>query len=1763
MKKTKVCKDPMKEPYPPPTGRCIYKCNEGTVRNTSTGKCEKIPMSNPVISNSSKVPVVSNVLVVPTNVCKELPRTKINIEKFIKDIEKYKTAKDLIESYKVDDKDIMNVVGELNKLNKVSEENNKSQQGFIYERLWDICIKLGLTTELTDSTIYTTKHVIGNSCIIGSTSNVNIGNYFDKYIEEGLISGNSGGYSDISFENQNKKTLHKILYLVSVKYINVENKSIKDFDIQNLCTIIKEREEEYKDKNKDDKDMKNYEIKTLLFVKNKKLFIDEICEKVHKSSNILIKYISPNGNYENVYDLGDLEIYYDKLRHLLKSYDYWKDDKVKEFKKAYLNIGDIFKQPFIARFHQELFIEKINALMKKGEKELLIGAIPRSGKTYIMAGIILRHVQEHMKAGLSEFYNYVIITPAPNETLSQYIEAFDYNDFDRYNIKAFNIKEKGKYEKVNCHKVYLSSKQLLDNGLKTKDKIEKKIENYFKDDNLEKIDPQIIFLDEAHHGMGTDNAEEILKEILLKIDKTVNKNCSKIFVSATYNKTKDKYKIKDSNIIKWDLNDIKFIKKFYNNYEDSGSSGSKSEMTIKTFLEYFDNRFGKEIVNAVIKDRNKIQLQYIKNISKQYQHFPDPFLITSVWDKDFLDKQRDLIEGTNFGFDMDKLFTYRKDGVTFENEEQLIELFEYYLGYPLEKKIADIKCLKFEEYNNKKIDNSAEYPIIKSKLEDNIDHKFTEKELRDMDINKYTDIIIKIGSICYKSKWEWKEIDRNYKEIGFLKTRGILPRIRDVCTNGCRTLQHTSNKTSQLWFLPGGVVGRLEDYIIFSLLQLLQTKFTKFYDKHIFFICRTEQEIKNAPNVNEKEKKKILYNKFNNKNNIKFQTQGINIKDQINDINDKIIDGNGEYYKKEGLIILSGGRLILGVSLPKVDIVTLFTNSKSFDNIYQMMFRSMTEVYTKENCTKNSYCAKKKYGFMVDLNPQRVLSTLNYLQQNNNKKKLGPTENDYTTIADTMNIDRDIFINKYDDPFANDAEKKKAIQKFSEEFFQRLFKNSKYKDDLELNKFLDEIEYDDDDFETIAKAYIRIFSKFKGVVQQPKSSSKDNSVNAITDGAKGFKNKKKDDKDNDGDDKNGDDNRDDKKEDDKKEDDKKESSNISNPEEIKKKLKGLKKIIILLLSVIAPCFNDDECVILNNNTDDDDSKPIKYNKIIDLLNNIENEDDGIITKDLFIKIFKDRVGGDELLSNYSNTELFEFIKLIFNNIKEKQLKGGIIRMKKKGGNIINIDTFYQNKKREIYNIKNPEKLLDQINKTLPFTERAKKERGEVFTPIKLVKEMIDKLPEEVWKNKDFKWLDPSAGMGNFPVAIYMKLMESLKEEFIDEDKRRRHILEEMLYMVELDKGNVFMMNKIFCGKTYKLNIFEGSFIEGDYKDFDIYSSNTSNIKLKNNKTFIKKVNGFNNNFDIIVGNPPYQEDKASGDNKLYLDFTKNSVDILKDNGLLLFITPRNILEYLLLVEKNRNIINDFYQIKYIAIETSKHHFPKVGSTFVYFLIEKKLYYEKTIIEYMYRNKIEKMEIMLKKGFKIPKILTKLDIYILGQLTSKTNNYKLHDFLFGNKMQRIRKDHIKKNIVTIKETDKNKIKIIDTINITNPHPGKYYYYNLKDNDYGKNKLILSKKGYLMPYVDTTKSYTYSDSFKYIIDDNMEQIKLLLESKIVDYLIFQYSKNGYDNIDIIQTIYKKNLNNIKNEDELYRLYNLKEEHIRHINSILSKKSINNQP
>ena len=66
--------------------------------------------------------------------------------------------------------------------------------------------------------------------------------------------------------------------------------------------------------------------------------------------------------------------------------------------------------------------------------------------------------------------------------------------------------------------------------------------------------------------------------------------------------------------------------------------------------------------------------------------------------------------------------------------------------------------------------------------------------------------------------------------------------------------------------------------------------------------------------------------------------------------------------------------------------------------------------------------------------------------------------------------------------------------------------------------------------------------------------------------------------------------------------------------------------------------------------------------------------------------------------------------------------------------------------------------------------------GEVFTPQKLIEEMMDKLPPRVWKDPNLKWLDPANGIGNFPMVVYTRLMEGLKETISDKSRRSNHIL---------------------------------------------------------------------------------------------------------------------------------------------------------------------------------------------------------------------------------------------------------------------------------------------------------------------------------------------------------------------------------------------------
>jgi hypothetical protein len=225
-------------------------------------------------------------------------------------------------------------------------------------------------------------------------------------------------------------------------------------------------------------------------------------------------------------------------------------------------------------------------------------------------------------------------------------------------------------------------------------------------------------------------------------------------------------------------------------------------------------------------------------------------------------------------------------------------------------------------------------------------------------------------------------------------------------------------------------------------------------------------------------------------------------------------------------------------------------------------------------------------------------------------------------------------------------------------------------------------------------------------------------------------------------------------------------------------------------------------------------------------------------------------------------------------------------------------------------------VLSIIDERLIPNEAAKKARGEVFTPLTLVREMlfglrksalaagrteiwgvdatgkcvdaveadrVGGIPLEVWRDPTKKWLDPANGIGNFPVVTFYMLDYQLGEHGpaallgdANKKKRREHIVENMLYMIEINKGNVNTSRKIFeqmvPGTTANICCADSLTIT-DATLLDIFRVNR---------------------FDVVMGNPPFNPPKTetgSSGNNIWANFVMKSFHILNENGFLSLVHP--------------------------------------------------------------------------------------------------------------------------------------------------------------------------------------------------------------------------------------------------------------------------------
>ncbi len=175
-----------------------------------------------------------------------------------------------------------------------------------------------------------------------------------------------------------------------------------------------------------------------------------------------------------------------------------------------------------------------------------------------------------------------------------------------------------------------------------------------------------------------------------------------------------------------------------------------------------------------------------------------------------------------------------------------------------------------------------------------------------------------------------------------------------------------------------------------------------------------------------------------------------------------------------------------------------------------------------------------------------------------------------------------------------------------------------------------------------------------------------------------------------------------------------------------------------------------------------------------------------------------------------------------------------------------------------------ETMQEKLETYLEASLTKQKKNGEVFTPLWMVKEMLETLDSAFWTNKDLKILDPCVGIGQFPVILVEKLMVGLSEVILDETERKKHILENMIYAIDIDEENLIKYKNVMGYSTNfnDKNVLLGSALEDPFPDV---------------------------HFDLVIGNPPYNQPFTARFAKpLYNVFIQKFID---RTDKMLFIVP--------------------------------------------------------------------------------------------------------------------------------------------------------------------------------------------------------------------------------------------------------------------------------
>lgn len=320
---------------------------------------------------------------------------------------------------------------------------------------------------------------------------------------------------------------------------------------------------------------------------------------------------------------------------------------------------------------------------------------------------------------------------------------------------------------------------------------------------------------------------------------------------------------------------------------------------------------------------------------------------------------------------------------------------------------------------------------------------------------------------------------------------------------------------------------------------------------------------------------------------------------------------------------------------------------------------------------------------------------------------------------------------------------------------------------------------------------------------------------------------------------------------------------------------------------------------------------------------------------------------------------------------------------------------------------------------------------DICTPMACVQKMIDYIPNELWNRPTIKVLDPCAGNGNFGAYCMTKTK---------------------LSNIWFNEINPIRLNN--CKKILKPSHLQ-------------------------NKDFFE-IN--NKSWDLIMANPPY----SGGGNKnksLSNSFIEHSIDILKDNGYLCFVTPNNWMTY---NNNNTTLKKLLKEGSFIVIDNDvKKYFNGVGSSFTIFIWQKGVLSNKTYVVNNYLKKDVQENVTIYKDLNfIPLYISQEVLDIIKKTVGENENNRffyrcdLHNFTQKKLLSDVKDEHFKyKTIHTIRKTRyaSKKQDIYDKWNIIIPL-STYYIPQVM------NKVNVTQSVGYISFDDKNDAYNYLDTIE---------------------------------------------------------------------------------